>query len=71
MLCTDKIYDAFSAICEEAEKLKGQGVSDEVSSGLATIISIAKHSERHPWRGQGELHGPRPIKRLTIVGNTI
>ena len=43
MLSTDKISHAFRAICEEAEKLKNQGVSDEVSAGLATIISIAKH----------------------------
>lgn len=43
MLSTEKITNAFKAICEEAEKLKGQDVSDPVSDGLSTIISIAKH----------------------------
>jgi hypothetical protein len=45
MLSTDKLSQAFNAICEEAEKLKNQGVSDQVSSGLSTIISIAKHQQ--------------------------
>ena len=43
MLSTDKITHAFAAICEEAEKIQGQDVSEEVKAGLATIISIAKH----------------------------
>jgi hypothetical protein len=43
MLSTDKISHAFKAICDEAEKLKNQGVSDQVDAGLSTIISIAKH----------------------------
>ena len=43
MLSTDKISQAFNAICEEAEKLKHQGLSDQVNAGLSTIISIAKH----------------------------
>lgn len=43
MLSTDKIAHAFNAICEEAKKLKNQGVSDQVTTGLSTIISIAKH----------------------------
>lgn len=43
MLSTDKITNAFNAICEEAEKLKNQSVSDEVAAGLSIIISIAKH----------------------------
>jgi len=43
MLSTDKITNAFNAICEEAEKIKNQDVSDAVQAGLATIISIAKH----------------------------
>jgi hypothetical protein len=57
MLCTDKISNAFSAICEEAEKLKGQGVSDEVSSGLATIISIAKHQSDIRGAAKGSCTG--------------
>ena len=43
MLSTDKITNAFKAICEEAEKMKGQDVSEAVKTGLSTIISIAKH----------------------------
>ena len=43
MLSTEKINNAFNAICEEAEKLQNQGVSDQLKAGLSTIISIAKH----------------------------
>ena len=43
MLSTEKISNAFNAICEEAEKIRRQDVSDAVKAGLATIISIAKH----------------------------
>lgn len=43
MLSTDKISNAFKAICEEAERLGKGDVPDEVKAGLATIISIAKH----------------------------
>ena len=43
MLSTDKISNAFLAICEEAERLQQESVSDSVKAGLATIISIAKH----------------------------
>ena len=43
MLSTENIAKAFNAICEEAEKLKNQGVSDQVKTGLSTIVSIAKH----------------------------
>lgn len=43
MLSTEKLTNAFKAICEEAEKMQNQGVSDQVKTGLSTIISIAKH----------------------------
>lgn len=43
MLSTEKITNAFNAICEEAEKLKNQDLSDQMAAGLSTIISIAKH----------------------------
>ena len=45
MLSTETIANAFSAICEEAEKLQNQEVSDQVKTGLSTIISIAKHQK--------------------------
>ena len=40
---TEKILNAFQAICEEAEKLKQTGISDDAKKRLDTIISIAKH----------------------------
>jgi hypothetical protein len=43
MLATEKIADAFTAIIEEAEKALKEGPSEELSAGLKTIISIAKH----------------------------
>lgn len=43
MLSTEKIAKAFAAICEEAEKLKGQKLPEIVQKGLSQIISIAKH----------------------------
>ncbi len=43
MLSTEKIATAFQAICDEAEKIKRQPVTDDVKDGLSTIISIAKH----------------------------
>lgn len=43
MLATDKISHAFTAIIAEAEKLVAGGSAEELSAGLKTIISIAKH----------------------------
>ncbi|MGB5985042.1 MAG: hypothetical protein WBG37_07025 [Desulfobacterales bacterium] len=43
MLSTDKINNAFAAICDEAERMQQTDVPDSVKAGLATIISIAKH----------------------------
>jgi hypothetical protein len=43
MLSTDKISNAFKAICEEAEKIQNQDIPESVKTGLSTIISIAKH----------------------------
>jgi hypothetical protein len=43
MLSTEKISRAFTAICEEAEKLRTDNVPDKVKAGLATIVSIATH----------------------------
>lgn len=43
MLSTEKITNAFKAICEEAEKLKNQDDPDQLQAGLSTIVSIAKH----------------------------
>ena len=50
---TDDIAGAFSAIVEEAEKLKTGASSEEIQSGLATIVSIAKHQNdiRHSKKG--------------------
>jgi hypothetical protein len=43
MLSTQKITNAFEAICEEVEKLEGLDLPDEVKQGLKSIHSIAKH----------------------------
>lgn len=43
MLATDKISSAFKAIVEEAEKIAGAAPGEEVTEGVKTIISIAKH----------------------------
>ena len=58
MLSTDKIADAFAAICEEAEKLKTGDVTDEVKEGLRLIVSIAKHQNdiRGASRGSCKAH---------------
>ena len=61
MLGTEKIAGAFSAICEEAERLRQGDVSDEVKAGLATIISIAKHQNdiRSASAGSCKAHAKR------------
>ena len=61
MLSTDKITNAFNAICEEAEKLKNQGVADQVDAGLSTIISIAKHQNdiRSSTKGSCAAHAKK------------
>ena len=43
MLASEKIAQAFLAIVEEAEKLAAIDQSSEVSKGLKTIVSIARH----------------------------
>ena len=43
MLSTEKIKNAFAAICEEAEKLKKTQDADAIEKGLTQIILIAKH----------------------------
>lgn len=43
MLSTDKIKNAFAAICEEIEKLDEEQLDDKTLQALKTIRSIAKH----------------------------
>jgi hypothetical protein len=43
MLASEKISNAFLAIVEEAEKMVEANPAEEVTAGLKTIISIAKH----------------------------
>lgn len=43
MLSTQKITNAFEAICEEVKKLEGLDLSDEVKQRLKSIRSIANH----------------------------
>ena len=57
MLSTEKLTNAFKAICEEAEKIQNQGVSDQVKTGLSTIISIAKHQNDIRGSAKGSCTG--------------
>jgi hypothetical protein len=59
---TDDIADAFKAIVEEAEKLKTEGLPENVASGLATIVSIAKHQNdiRKSAKGSCKAKGDAP-----------
>lgn len=43
MLATDKIANSFVAIVEEAEKLLQENPNGNITNGLKTIVSIAKH----------------------------
>lgn len=43
MLSTEKIHNAFKAICEEVEKLESEEMSETTRQTLAKIRSIAKH----------------------------
>lgn len=58
MLSTEKISNAFKAICEEAEMIRSKDVAEEVKAGLATIISIAKHQNdiRKSTKGSCQAH---------------
>ena len=58
MLSTDKITRAFEAICEEANKLKGEDVPEEFKEGLSRIISIARHQNdtRNSAKGSCAAH---------------
>ena len=58
MLSTDKISNAFKAICEEAEKMQRQDIPEPVKTGLSTIISIAKHQNdiRDSAKGSCKAH---------------
>ncbi len=60
MLSTEKISNAFSAIVEEAEKVKGEsGLSENARAAIDTIVSIAKHQSdiRQAKPGSCKAHG--------------
>ena len=60
MLNTEKISGAFSAIVEEAEKVKGEsGLSENARVAIDTIVSIAKHQSdiRQAKPGSCKAHG--------------
>ena len=60
MLSTEKISNAFSAIVEEAEKVKGEnGLSESARAAIDTIVSIAKHQSdiRQAKPGTCKAHG--------------
>ncbi len=43
MLSTEKISNAFAAICEEVDKINKDDLSNKTKKRLKTIVSIAKH----------------------------
>ncbi len=43
MLASEKIAQAFVAIVEEVEKLEAMEPASEITKGLKTIVSIARH----------------------------
>ncbi len=43
MLSTEKIANAFTAICEEVDKINKDDLSGKARKRLRTIVSIAKH----------------------------
>ena len=60
MLSTEKISNAFSAIVQEAEKVKGEnGLSESARAAIDTIVSIAKHQRdiRQAKPGTCKAHG--------------
>jgi hypothetical protein len=60
MLSTEKISNAFSAIVQEAEKVKGEnGLSESARAAIDTIVSIAKHQSdiRQAKPGTCKAHG--------------
>lgn len=60
MLSTEKISNAFSAIMQEAEKVKGEsGLSESARAAIDTIVSIAKHQSdiRQAKPGSCKAHG--------------
>jgi hypothetical protein len=58
MLCTDKIANAFTAICEEVDKIKKDDLSKKAQKRLKTIVSIAKHQSdiRGAQKGKCKAH---------------
>ena len=54
MLATDKIAGSFTAIVEEAEKMMKMETTEEIKSGLKTIVSIAKHQSDIRGAKKGE-----------------
>lgn len=56
MLSTEKIHNAFKAICEEVEKLEGEEMSDVTRKTLAQIRSIAKHQSDIRKAEKGSCH---------------
>jgi len=58
MLSTDKISDAFKAICEEVDKIKKDDLPEKTKKRLKTIVSIAKHQSdiRGAKKGKCKAH---------------
>ena len=57
MLCTEKIANAFIAICEEVDKINKEDLPKKTRKRLKTIVSIAKHQSDIRGAGQGACTG--------------
>jgi len=58
MLSTEKIANAFTAICEEVDKINKDDLSNKAQKRLKTIVSIAKHQSdiRGAKKGKCKAH---------------
>ncbi len=58
MLSTEKIANAFTAICEEVDKINKEDLSNKAQKRLKTIVSIAKHQSdiRGAKKGKCKAH---------------
>jgi len=58
---TEDIANAFIAIAEEAEKLQSDNLPENVTSGLSTIISIARHQKDIRQSAKGSCTAHRDV----------
>lgn len=65
MLSTDKISQAFAAICEEVDKINKDELSGKTKKRLKTIVSIAKHQSDIRGAKKGDCNKAHKAKRCS------